>query len=268
MKCYALSHSGALWLAALLSLLGCGGTTIPPDPPPQTAKADPAFAHAIAESRRVLERRLTKQPGLSVAVAEGGRLVWEEGLGWAAVAPKLAASAGTRFRLYSVAKPITGALAVKLAREGRLSFDRAISAYLPGLPASLGALTLRRLLGHVSGIRDYRRGEWIPLARKHCDSALAAIEPFRNDPLEFKPGERFSYSSFNYVLGSAVIEAATGEPFHDLLQREIFAPAEMERTGPDTPKAEAEAGTRFFQARPFGRVRRAIPVDNSCKFGG
>ena len=277
MKRYKLSRDNRLpatggILALLLPLLalwatGCGLLRIPPNPETRTATAEPGFADAIGRSRDLLRTALRRRPGLSVAVGAGGRIVWAEGLGWASLEPRRPATAETPFRIYSVAKCLTATLAVRLAEEGRMNLDRRIGMALPVLPPALASLTMRELLGHVSGIRDYRSGEWVSLSRQGCRTAIEATAALRNDPLESAPGAKFSYSSFNYVLASAVIEAQTGKPYYELLREEILDPAGMTHTVPDDPGAERAAGTEFFEPGLLGRVRTARPVDNSCKFG-
>lgn len=266
-----------LTLAILLatSWLGCGPTwTLPavPAPTPGVAAENggppPELAPAVEEARRILRPRLAELPGLAVAAGRGGQIVWSEGLGVADLASGRPVTADTRFRIYSLAKPLTATLAVRLQERGAIDLEAPIGRYLDGLDGELGQVTLEQLLSHTAGVRDYRSGEWPRVSRRHCDSALEGIEPFRDDPLIAAPGEGYSYTSFGFVLASAVLESATGVPFPELLRREILAPAGMEHTSVDSPPYDPATTASFYRPASWGRVREAEPWDNSCKFGG
>jgi serine beta-lactamase-like protein LACTB len=128
-------------------------------------------------------------------------------------------------------------------------------------------LTLRQLLAHTSGLRDYRSGEWLPVSRVHCGTAREALAPFRDDPLLFTPGTSARYTSYGYVLASAVLEEHAGRPFYELLKSEVLAPSGATGLRPDSPADEAPARSAYYEAALFGRVRPAVAVDNSCKLG-
>lgn len=224
----------------------------------------PTKPNAIPSSRATL-LQLTEQqyPGLNVAVAVNGRIVWSEGAGWADIASQKRATPSTQFRTYSSTKWLTAALALRMADKGFVDLDAPIYRYLPSLPATVAPVTLRQLLQHRGGIRHYREGEWLTVSQAHCTRATEALRDFINDPLVASPGEKFNYSSFGFVLASAVLEAAGRRPFHDLLRDEVLAPSGMRSTGPN-PDRSREAST--YQ-RVNGSFAAAPASDSSCKFG-
>ena len=134
------------------------------------------------------------------------------------------------FRVYSVSKPIAAAAAARLAEEGALDLDAAASTYLPELPSQLGQLTARQLIGHLAGVRHYNDGEWLKVSRSACSSPLDGLAPILAGSLIATPGLRYSYSPFGYVLLSAIIEAASDEPFDEAVRGRVLAPAGMTRT--------------------------------------
>lgn len=226
---------------------------------------DAQYAPALARARATVTALLQQYPGLNVAVAVDGRIVWSEGAGFADLSAQRRASASTRFRTYSSAKWITAALASRMADQNRVDLDAPLSRYLPGISPALTNVTLRQLLLHRGGVRHYREGEWLSVSNARCARAADALAVFIGDPLVAPPGTSYTYSSFGYVLASAVLEAAARQPFHELLADTILRPAGMSGT-----TVEPESGTAR-EATPYqkidGQFRPAPQADSSCKFG-
>ncbi len=238
MNCYAMSR-----MMFLVLFLGCGAAI--PTPRDTPGVADPRYARGIAASRELLLKRAASLPGIAAAVAVDGKVVWTSGFGWADIAAKKPMAADAAARIYSVNKPLTAALAFRLAERGVIDLEKPIRA---------DGITLAQLLSHTSGIRHYHEGEWLSVSSRPCVSTAEALAPFINDPLLFKPGTREEYSSFGYVLASNVLENAAKRPFQELLREEIGI-------------AQRTPETVFYEPARFGRVRVARAVDNSCKFG-
>jgi len=269
----ALMRHPAPLLAVVLSALAMGACAprwkLPATPPArqEPVPVSPELASAVASSRASLRPRLATMPGLSVAVADREGLLWSEGFGVADLADGRPVTPRTRFRIYSVAKPITATLAVRLHRRGHLDLRAPVAEYLPDLPPELGRVTLAELMSHTAGVRDYARGEWARVSSVHCETAAEALAPFVADPLVAEPGREFAYTSFGFVLASAVLEAAGGAPFLELLEREILHPAGMTDTSLDLRPYDGDLVSAFYEPSFLGRVRQAPAWDNSCKWG-
>lgn len=235
---------------------------------PHTAASQAAPAPAVIEQARTLARALVSDdtlPGLSVAVGINGEIVWAEGFGWADLAARAPVTPDTRFRVASVAKPMTAAAAALLHQRGRLDLDAPVRTYVPELPAVLGPLTTRQLLGHTAGIRDYA-SESEALATRHCGDVREGLDVFAGDPLIAAPGTRFGYTSYGYVVASAAIQAAAGEPFAGFMRREIFAPLGMDHTLPDAAGQPVPDRATFYV-----RHQSLAPApydDDSCVLAG
>jgi CubicO group peptidase (beta-lactamase class C family) len=115
------------------------------------------------------------------------------------------------FRLGSVTKQFTAVAILMLAEEGKLSLQDEITRFLPDYPTRGKKITVENLLTHTSGIKNYTDlPEWLPLQRK--DMTLGElIDLFKNQPLDFAPGEWWKYSNSGYVLLGAIIEKASGK---------------------------------------------------------
>ncbi|MFY9738373.1 MAG: serine hydrolase domain-containing protein [Candidatus Cybelea sp.] len=178
-------------------------------------------------------------PGIALAVAHKGRIVYEGGFGFADVAANDPVTANTRFAIGSLTKQLTAAAIVLLVRERKISLSDDLSNYVPSLPGS-GQITLRMLLDQNSGLHNYPRlseHAWptqgaIPLA-----SILAILS---TDKLDFSPGTKWEYSNANYAALAAVVEKVSGVPFGTFLRSQIFEPLHM--TASDFGYAAQQSG--------------------------
>jgi len=223
----------------------------------------PAFAEA-ADSAGEAARRLIRAsslPGLSIAVARDGEIVWTEAFGWADLSMQELATPATLYPVGSISKPLTATAAGLLYERGRLDFDVPIQTYLPELPEKKWPVTTGQLMGHIAGIiRSDGLAE--TLRMPHCDNARAAIKAVADDSLEFEPGTRWQYSNFGWQLVGAIVESAAGEPFLDFIDREVFDRAGMEQTVPDLGDEPGES-VKYDRAA-HGTLRRGHDIDMSC----
>jgi CubicO group peptidase (beta-lactamase class C family) len=251
-------------------------TTLHPNPEdvPAVMAAPPAaeWADAVDQGRQLARAGLVDQnlPGLSVAVGAGGTLVWAEGFGWADVEKKVPVGPRTRFRIGHASKALTSAAVGLLLEDGRLRLDDEIQTYVPVFPEKQWAVTLRQLMGHMAGIRHYRdEGDSMPSA--HCDRAADGLKRFANDPLLFEPDTQYKYSTFGWVLVSAAVEAAAGEPFFTFMRTRIFEPGGMVDTTFDSATEPIPEHATFYYPRfsgdPGSGPDLATTVDYSCFAG-
>ncbi len=206
-------------------------------------------------------------PGIAVSVGRNGRIVWSEGFGYADVEQRVPVSPSlTRFRVGSVAKPMTATALAQLLEAGKLDLDAPVQTYVPNFPEKKkGRITTRQLAGHLAGIRHYRGDEF--LGQKHYGSVAEGLTIFQNDTLLFEPGTAYSYSSYGWNLVSAVVEGASGEEFLGYMQAHIFRPLGMQQTIADHVTPIISNRTRYYVFED-GELLNAPPVDNSYKWAG
>ncbi|MGH9391031.1 MAG: serine hydrolase domain-containing protein, partial [Vicinamibacteria bacterium] len=195
--------------------------------------ATPTFAEApdtYAEVADLVEAARTewRAPGTSVAVVVDGRIAWAQGFGLADVENEVEARPDTVYRIASISKPISATAVLQLMEKGKLSLDDPVTKHVPSLPDRGLGITLRHLLTHTSGIRHYKAGEMD--LKEHFDSVEAALEIFKDDPLLFTPGTKYSYSSYAYNLLGVVVESASGLTFEAYLRENVWGPAGMTAT--------------------------------------
>src|SRR6185436_16750694 len=110
-----------------------------------------------------------------------------------------------------------------------------IQAYVPSFPEKQWSITLRQLMGHLSGVRHYdSESDYMPTV--HCERAAEHVSHFANDPLRFQPESSYSYSTFGWILVSAAVETATKEPFFTFMRAQVFDPLGMRDTTSDSAK--------------------------------
>jgi len=177
--------------------------------------------------------QIGRPPGLSVAVAVDGEVVWAEGFGFADLEQCVPVTAKTKFRIGSVSKPLTAAAAALLYQEGKLSLDAPIQRYVPAFPDKGHVITTRQLLGHLAGIRHYNAAEGNKENQDIYRSVAESLKRFQDDPLVADPGSKWSYSSYGYVLASAAIERASGQDFLPFMHDKLFLRLGMQETVPD-----------------------------------
>ena len=203
-------------------------------------------------------------PGLSVSVGIRGKLVWSEGFGYADLEQKVPVSpALTKFRVGSIAKPMTALALVTLVGQGRIDLDAEVQRYVPTFPKKKYPITIRQLAGHLAGIRHYVGNE--SESRVHYASVLDSLAIFKDDSLIEVPGEKWHYSSYGDNLLSAAIEHAADEPFLDYMSDTVFTPLGMTQTVPDQ-LAEVVSNRGRYYLRRDDKYYNELETDNSYKW--
>lgn len=227
-----------------------------------------SIPEAIQSARGIVERFRAEHdiPGMSIAVAVHGEIVWEEEWGLADVEDGTPVDRGTRFRIGSISKALTSAAVGLLYEQGRLDLDAPVQRYVPSFPEKEHPITTRQLGGHTSGIPHYGPGDFANFVS--YESVVAALDKFKDRELLFVPGERFEYSSFGYNLISAVVEGAAGVPFVEYMDSAVLAPLGMELTVVDDYRRIIPGRTDFYELSEAGDLRHAPFTDNSDVWAG
>jgi len=214
----------------------------------------PKWADAVGKGRLIARAGLTEQnlPGLSVAVGADGNIVWAEGFGFADLETRVPVAPQMRFRIAEVSKPLTSIAVGRLLERHKLNLDDEIQTYVPTFPKKQWPVTLRQLMGHVSGIRNDAGDEE---SLEPCERTLDALKRFADEPLRFEPGTRSNPSSYGWILVSAAVEAAAGEPFFAYMRTKIFEPLGMEDTRSDSSTENVLDRATFYYPRFGGDTR-------------
>jgi CubicO group peptidase (beta-lactamase class C family) len=180
------------------------------------------------------QRKAQKIPGLSLAVCLDGKVVKAGGYGLANVELDVPVRPETIFQTGSVGKQFTSIAIMMLVEEGKIGLDDKLIKYIPESPAAWKDVTIRELLTHTSGIADYGGEEEtmgkgvINFRKDYIEEEL--VQAFAKMPMDFAPGEKWSYSNTGYVLLGIVIHRVTGKFYGDVWQERIFQPLGMTST--------------------------------------
>jgi CubicO group peptidase (beta-lactamase class C family) len=187
-----------------------------------TDKVDRVFA----------EWNTTSSPGCALAVVKDDHVVYEHGYGMANLELGIAITPQSVFDIGSVSKQITAMAILLLAQEHKLSLDDDIRKYLPEMPDYGSTITIRHMLHHTSGLRNYDDLfdlQGIPEADLTTDrDAMELI--LRQKGVNFRAGEEFLYSDTNYFLMSQIVKRVTGQTLRQFAQNRIFGPLQMTST--------------------------------------
>ncbi|MDX1392823.1 MAG: serine hydrolase domain-containing protein [Gemmatimonadota bacterium] len=206
-------------------------------------------------------------PGLSVAIALEGGIVWAEGFGTADVENGVPAGPETAYRTASIGKPMTATAVMQLWERGRLDLDAAIQEYCPAFPRKRWTVTTRHLLAHLGGVRHYGgpNAEAELFNTRHYDDVIEPLGIFSGDPLVHEPGSAFLYTTFGYNILGCVIAGASGGTYLDYMTRHVFEPAGMRATRDDDPAAIIPNRARGYRRSDEGELVNARMVDMSSK---
>jgi CubicO group peptidase (beta-lactamase class C family) len=171
-------------------------------------------------------------PGCALGIARDGELVHSRGYGLASVELGVPITKETVFDIGSVSKQFTAMSVVLLAQDGKLSLDDEIQKYLPEVPRYSRPVTIRHLLHHTSGLRDYIDVlSWSGVADEAVTGDRDALEAIaRQKAPNFPAGAEHRYSNSGYFLLSLIVKRAGGESLRDFAARRIFAPLGMTHT--------------------------------------
>jgi CubicO group peptidase (beta-lactamase class C family) len=225
-----------------------------------------APASAVERVDKVFSRWTGDTPGCAVGVGVKGRPALEKAYGMADLEHAIANKPDTIFEAGSVSKQFTAAAVLLLAREGKLSLDDPARKYVPELPDYGAPLTLRHMLQHVSGLRDWGEvaalGGWPRTSRVHTHAHVLDIVS-RQRSLNFPSGTRYSYSNTGYNLAAVIVSRVSGKSFAEFSRERIFQPLGMTRTSwrddytrivKDRAIAYTDRGGQFSQNMPFENV--------------
>lgn len=181
-------------------------------------------------------------PGASLAVVRDGQVVKARGYGLANIELNVRATEDTVYEIGSNTKQFTAAAVMMLVEEGKINLDDKLTKYFPEAPEPWSGITVRHLLTHTSGIQNHVAvPDWLNVFKT---SITSETTPARNEllkmffklPLEFQPGETWSYDNTGYYLLGIIIEKASGKSYWEFLAERIFHPLGMTATRNTEPQ--------------------------------
>ncbi len=196
----------------------------------QAAAQAPANDLTSAINQEMEKMFKANDPGAAVIVVKEGQVVFRKGYGMANLELGVAIEPDMIFRIGSITKQFTAVSILMLMEQGKLSLSDEITKFLPDYPTQGHKITIEHLLTHTSGIRSYTgMNEWRPLWRKDL-KLTELIDIFKNQPMDFAPGAKWSYNNSGFVLLGAIVEKVSGQSYADFVEKNIFAPLGMKQS--------------------------------------
>jgi D-alanyl-D-alanine carboxypeptidase len=214
--------------------------TPPASPPPALLASAPDVVSKLDAGFAALAgAKAGQSPSLQVAIAQNGRIVYDQAFGSVATT--------TRFPIASITKMFTAVSIMQLVEQKRVNLDATVATYFPSDPHA-AQITIRQLLQHTSGLWNY--GDYAVdsgLATK-ATTPDAILQIVAAHPLTSTPGSNWAYSNSGYVVLGRIVERVSGEPLPKYEREHIFAPAGMTQTGTGAPSDGSATAPGYMSA--------------------
>ena len=246
---------------ALAVLLAAGATTL----------GGQTSSSRIAGVDKIFARWSDTTPGCAVGVSEGGTQTLAKAYGMADLERDVKNTPDTIFEAGSVSKQFTAAALLLLARDGKVSLDDPVRKYLSDVPDFDAPLTIRHMLNHTSGLRDWGSvagiAGWPRTTRAYTHAHVLEIIS-RQRALNFPSGTRYSYSNSGYNLAAILVSRVSGMSFADFTQQRIFTPLGMTSTSWRDDHRRVVKGRAIAYSESDGRYQTLMPFENVHGNGG
>ena len=236
----------------------------------------PEQAKVIAGAERAVEKHAklspANAPGCAVGVSLDGKSVYEKGFGMADLEYDIPITPKTIFESGSVAKQFTAAAIVALSLDGKLSLDDPVRKYVPEMPDYGAPLTIRHLLNHTGGLRDW--GSVMALTGvgrgdRVISQALVIDSITHQKAVDFVPGSEYSYSNSGYNLLAEIVERVSKQKFPAFLQERFFKPLGMTNSSwRDDYQRIVPGRAQAYEGPLSGPWRLSMPLMNAYGNGG
>ena len=219
------------------------------------APLDPALAAEVdAIANEAL--RTSGVPSASVAIVRNGEIDYAQAYGQARRGVR--ATTETRYAIGSISKQFTAAAILMLAEDGKLTLDDRIDPYVPTLTRGRD-ITIRQILSHTSGYRDYWPQDFVPGLMQRETNAQATLTRWARIPLDYEPGAEYRYSNTGFTIAGLIVEKVGARPLHEVEQTRIFNRLGMTGateidSGPLTGALDSQGHSRWG----LGPVRPAV----------
>ena len=174
------------------------------------------------------EQYLPNEPGATAIVAIDGQIVYHKAFGMANMELDVKMEPDMVLEIGSITKQFTSVSILMLMEQGKLNLDDDITKFIEDYPTHGHQITIHHLLTHTSGIKSYTSMQrWAPVWRKDFEPK-ELIDFFKNEPMDFAPGEEWRYNNSAYFILGYIIEKASGQSYEEFVETNIFEPLGMQ----------------------------------------
>ncbi|WP_374585861.1 serine hydrolase [Pseudoduganella sp.] len=205
-------------------------------------------------------------PGATVIVVKDGEPVFRKAYGLADVDRNTPLQPEMQLRIGSITKQFTAVAILMLAEQDKLSLQDEVTRLLPDYPAQGQRITIAQLLQHTAGIPSYTGMLGYALFGERDRSVQQVIDSFKDEALDFAPGERWAYSNSGYFLLGAIIEKVSGMPYAQFLAQQIFEPLGMRDTAYEGHERSARRRVTGYREGFLGGYRPAPHISMTLPY--
>jgi CubicO group peptidase (beta-lactamase class C family) len=206
-------------------------------------------------------------PSISAGLMQDGKIIWLGVKGYSDIENNIAAEKKSVYRIASVSKMITAVAVLQLVEQNKIKLDEDVRKYIPYYPIKRWKFTVRQLLTHTAGIRNYKSsGEFE--SKEYFQSTKEVINYLSKDNLIYEPGTKFLYTTLSYNLLAAIIERVSGLSFADYIKTNILDPADMKSTYPDFQRNIIPNRARGYERNIYRQFQNTALADLSIKIPG
>lgn len=165
---------------------------------------------------------MPNEPGATVLISKDGKPIYRKAFGMANLELDVKMQPQHVFEIGSITKQFTAVSILMLEEQGKLKIEDELTRYIPDYPTNGKSITIHHLLNHTSGIKSYTNMQsFRALARKDM-TPTELIDVFKNEPMDFDPGEKFLYNNSGYILLGHIIEVVSEMSYADFIEKNIF----------------------------------------------
>jgi CubicO group peptidase (beta-lactamase class C family) len=196
-------------------------------------------------------------PGGVFMIAKNGKTIYQKAFGKANIELDVNLTPESVFQIGSMTKQFTAIAILILEEQGKLKVEHTIAKYIPDYPAG-NKITIHHLLTHTSGIKDFTKMKSLrDIAQKEMTPKML-VDFFKNEPVDFAPGEKFEYNNSGYVLLGYLIELISGGTYEDFIKENIFKKVGMNQSFYATDRQIISKRAYGYHKKEYGYVNKSV----------
>lgn len=196
-------------------------------------------------------------PGGAFMIAKDGKPIYQKAFGKANVELDVDLTPKSVFQIGSMTKQFTAVAVLILEEQGKLKVNDPIAKYIADYPAG-EKITVHHLLTHTSGIKDFTKMKTLrEIAQKEMTPKMM-VDFFKNEPVDFAPGEKFDYNNSGYVVLGYLIELVSGETYEDFIKKYIFEKAGMSQSYYASDRQVISNRAYGYHKKEYGFVNKTV----------
>jgi CubicO group peptidase (beta-lactamase class C family) len=169
----------------------------------------------------------SSSPGAAFLISKDGNVIYKKSFGLANLELNVPMRTESVFEIGSMTKQFTAIGILILMERGKLELNDEITKFIPDYPTHGKTITVHHLLNHTSGIKNYTSMKELRGIAKNNLTPIELIDFFKNEPMDFEPGEQFKYNNSGYIILGHIIESLSGKSYGSFIEENIFKKLNM-----------------------------------------